>query len=165
MRAAYSLLTVASLLLVCPFALADQPPVDRDVEMALCKGANTQYDVTQCAGDVYEAADKELNAAYQAVLKKWANYPDVTGKLRQAQRDWLTYRDADVEARFAFEDSEGAMRGTAYPAAYAFYRASLARERTARLCQYLRGTAYGEVDRSACTDLVKHPYVIPAPTH
>jgi uncharacterized protein YecT (DUF1311 family) len=140
-------------------ARADQPPPDQAVVAQFCAKATTQYDMNQCAGQISGAADKELNATYQAVLRKWAAYPELIAKLRQAQRAWLSYRDADLAARFA--NSQGPDRGTAYPAAYAFYQASLERERTARLCDYLRGDAYGEQDSAPCADLVRHPFVVP----
>ncbi|MCP1374394.1 lysozyme inhibitor LprI family protein [Dyella lutea] len=138
---------------------ADQPPADNAVVAKFCAKAASQYDMNQCAGRVGKAADEELNATYQAVLRKWAAYPKMIAKLRQAQRAWLSYRDADLAARFA--DSEGPDRGTAFPAAYALYQASLERERTARLCDYLRGDAYGEQDSAPCPDLVRHPFVVP----
>lgn len=138
---------------------ADQPPADDAVVAQFCAKATTQYDMNQCAGQVSGAADRELNATYQAVLKKWAAYPEMIAKLRKAQRAWLNYRDADLAARFA--DSQGPDRGTAFPAAYALYQASLERERTARLCDYLRGDAYGEQDSAPCADLVSHPFVVP----
>ncbi|MGN6228810.1 lysozyme inhibitor LprI family protein [Dyella sp. KULCS107] len=141
-------------------ARADRPPADATVVARFCAKAASQYDINQCAGKVGKAADQELNATYQAVLKKWAAYPDMINKLRQAQRAWLSYRDADLAARFA--GSDGPSRGTAYPAAYALYQASLERERTARLCSYLRGTAYGEQDSAPCADLVRDPAVVPS---
>lgn len=155
--ALFAVLVVGSLL-AAP-ARADQPPADDAVVARFCAKATTQYDMNQCAGQISGAADKELNATYQAVLKKWAAYPAMIAKLRKAQRAWLSYRDADLAARFA--DSEGPDRGTAFPAAYALYQASLERERTARLCDYLRGYAYGEQDSASCADLVRHPFVVP----
>jgi uncharacterized protein YecT (DUF1311 family) len=155
------ILLAACLLLVAAAVQADQPPADQQIVDHYCAKANTQADINQCAGDAASAADQELNATYQAVLKKWAAYPAMIDKLRLSQRQWLSYRDADLKARFAIEDAEGAGRGTAYPAAYAFYQASLERERTARLCEYLRGAAYGERDSAPCAELVKHPFVVP----
>ncbi|HTV85675.1 MAG TPA: lysozyme inhibitor LprI family protein [Dyella sp.] len=149
------------MLLIACAVQADQPPSDQQIVDRYCAKADTQADMNQCAQDAVSAADKELNATYQAVLKKWAAYPVMLDKLRQSQRQWLSYRDADLKARFAIEDGEGAERGTAYPAAYAFYQASLERERTARLCEYLRGTAYGERDSAPCAELVKHPLIVP----
>ncbi|WP_017461298.1 lysozyme inhibitor LprI family protein [Dyella ginsengisoli] len=155
---AFFAVLVLGSLLVTP-ARADQPPADSAVVARFCAKAATQYDMNQCAGQVGEAADKELNATYRAVLKKWAAYPEMIAKLRKAQRAWLSYRDADLAARFA--NAEGPDRGTAYPAAYALYQAGLERERTARLCDYLRGDAYGEQDSAPCADLVRHPFVVP----
>ncbi|WP_430388362.1 lysozyme inhibitor LprI family protein [Dyella sp. 20L07] len=157
----FALLASLLLIAVAFAAKADQPPVDREVEATFCANAKTQLDMTQCAGTAADAADRDLNATYQAVLKKWANFPGMIEKLRASQRAWLAYRDADIASRFANADAEGANRGTAYPAAYGFYRAGLERERTARLCEYLRGDAYGERDSAPCADLVRHPLIVP----
>ena len=140
---------------------ADQPQSDRQIVDHYCAKANTQFDMNTCASAALNDADRQLNDTYQAALKKWAAFPDMIGKLRQSQRTWLAYRDTDLKARFAIEDAEGPNRGTAYPSAYALYKAGLEFERAARLCGYLRGTAYGEQDSASCADLVKHPSVVP----
>jgi uncharacterized protein YecT (DUF1311 family) len=159
-----AILTIAALLVAClasQSARADQPPADDKSEARFCASADTQADMDRCSADVLHAADAELNATYQAVLKKWAAYPAMIEKLRQTQRSWLAYRDADLASRFANADAEGPDRGSAYPAAHNLYSASLERERTARLCEYLRGDAYGERDRAPCADLVRQPLVVP----
>jgi uncharacterized protein YecT (DUF1311 family) len=159
-----AILAIAVLLVACLAsqpAKADQPPADDKSEAPFCANANTQMDIDRCSADALHAADSELNATYQAVLKKWAAYPAMIEKLRLTQRSWIAYRDADLASRFANADAEGADRGSAYPAAFNFYSASLERERTARLCEYLRGDAYGERDRAPCTDLVRQPLVVP----
>ena len=154
-------MTVLLSLGVAALARADQPPIDATVEKQFCANATTQADVNQCAAVEMSTADRELNATYQAALRKWAAFPGMIQKMRESQRAWLAYRDADLKARFAIEDADGPNRGTAYPAAYAFYQASLERERTSRLCEYLRGAAYGERDSAPCADLVKHPLIVP----
>jgi uncharacterized protein YecT (DUF1311 family) len=141
-------------------AQADQPQSDQQIVDHYCANANTQMDMNTCAAAALSDADRQLNVTYQAVLKKWAAYPDMIAKLRLAQRNWLSYRDADIAARFAIADQDKA-RGTAYPMAHTLYQAGLEFERTARLCEYLRGDAYGERDNAPCADLVAHPTVVP----
>lgn len=66
-----------------------------------CANAMAQMDLNQCAYDDWEAADGELNDAYQEamdLLRDWdANLPaDEQGgaeALREAQRAWITFRD------------------------------------------------------------------------
>lgn len=157
-----TVLLAFALLCVAGSASADQPMSDQQVVDHYCAKASTQVDMDACAGNALSDADRQLNATYQTVLKKWGAFPDMIAKLRQSQRDWLAYRDADIKARFAIEDAESVVdRGSAYPAAHAFYQAGLEFERTARLCEYLRGAAYGERDPSPCADLVKRPLVMP----
>jgi uncharacterized protein YecT (DUF1311 family) len=52
----------------------------------------------------FEQADVELNKTYEALLKK---LPDAEGKekLKQSQRAWLAFRDA--EAAFASDQARG----------------------------------------------------------
>lgn len=66
-----------------------------------CANAMAQMDLNQCAYDDWEAADAELNDAYQDamdLLRDWdENLPaDEQGgaeALREAQRAWITFRD------------------------------------------------------------------------
>ncbi|WP_284322360.1 lysozyme inhibitor LprI family protein [Dyella acidisoli] len=138
--------------------MSDQQVVDR-----YCAKANTQRDMDECSAAALSDANHQLNATYQAVLKKWAAFPAMTTKVRQAQRGWLTYRDADVAAHFAIADQDRAAgtAGTAYPMARNLYQTGLVLERVARLCEFLRGDAYGERDNASCADLVAHPTVVP----
>jgi uncharacterized protein YecT (DUF1311 family) len=144
-------------------AHADQPLSDQQIVNHYCAKANTQRDMDACSAAALSDADRQLNATYQAVLKKWAAFPAMSTKLRQAQRNWLAYRDADIAARFAIADQDKATgtAGTAYPTAHNLYQAGLDLERSARLCEYLRGDAYGERDDAPCADLVAHPTVVP----
>lgn len=67
-----------------------------------CSNAMTQYEMNQCAQIDWETADVDLNEAYaeaMAQLKAWdADLPpELQGgaaKLREAQRAWITFRDA-----------------------------------------------------------------------
>jgi uncharacterized protein YecT (DUF1311 family) len=71
-----------------------------------CSRAVTQLDMNLCARLDWEAADAELNLAYEAALETAAeadaSFPnDVEAALRAAQRAWLPYRDAACEAEAA----------------------------------------------------------------
>lgn len=141
-------------------ASADQSMSYQQIEDHYCPKAGTQVYMTVCAGDALSDADRQLNATYQAVLKKWGAFPDMVAKLRQSERDWLVYRDADIKARFAVSDASP-FQGSDSAEIHSFYRAGLEFERVARLCEYLRGGPDGERDSSPCADLVKHPLVVP----
>jgi uncharacterized protein YecT (DUF1311 family) len=71
-----------------------------------CTNPVTQLDMNQCAYADWEAADADLNSAYQAamaLLKDWdTNLPEDerggTEALKEAQRAWITFRDMACEA-------------------------------------------------------------------
>jgi uncharacterized protein YecT (DUF1311 family) len=66
--------------------------------------AQSQPEMNGQAAKDFEKADTELNKTYEALLRK---LPDAEGKekLKQSQRAWLTFRDA--EAAFASDQARG----------------------------------------------------------
>lgn len=90
-------LALIPLLLLAPAAGAQE--VD-------CENAMAQVEMTFCARQEYEAADAALNAAYKqarAAMKAIdANLPEdergAETSLLDAQRAWITYRDAACTA-------------------------------------------------------------------
>lgn len=71
-----------------------------------CGRSVTQIEMNDCALLDWEAADEELNFAYEAALETAAeadaSYPNgVEEALREAQRAWVPYRDAVCEAEAA----------------------------------------------------------------
>ncbi|MGH6873317.1 MAG: lysozyme inhibitor LprI family protein [Rhizomicrobium sp.] len=74
-----------------------------------CGGLTVQADMTQCAGDNYEAADARLNGVYRQSM---AALPDDAAKkgLRDAERAWIRYRDRHCE-----EDTAGEKGGSIWP--------------------------------------------------
>lgn len=69
---------------------------------AACDTGAARYEDASCASLAFDQADRELSKAYQMLL----SHQDEEGKrrLREAQRAWIVWRDAD--ARFA-ASSEG----------------------------------------------------------
>jgi len=84
------------------FACLALPAAAQEVD---CENPVTQMEMNQCAHDDWEAADAELNAAYQramTLVKGWdADLPEAeqggAEALRQAQRAWITFRDKACE--------------------------------------------------------------------
>jgi uncharacterized protein YecT (DUF1311 family) len=72
-----------------------------------CRTRNT-VEINQCAQQTLARRDKELNAAYQALLRSLtpadkANGVDYAGTrklLQQAQRSWVQFRDNDCKAKY-----------------------------------------------------------------
>lgn len=96
-----------------------------------CVATTSQNEMTLCAEQDWNAADADLNTVYKqamAVLKDIdANLPDGEGAnfLRQAQRDWITFRDNACAA-----EAYPMHGGTAEPMVIYGCRARLTRERT-----------------------------------
>lgn len=91
-----------------------------------------------CARDEFNAADKKLNQVYQRLLAAGAKEPRFIANLRTAQKAWIKFRDASLDARFACEDQDhricwGSMIQLDWPA----YKTTLTRERTEQLNKLL----------------------------
>ena len=86
----------------------------------------------------WRPADKELNAAYRKLLDAGTREPTFIANLRTAQKAWIKFRDASLEARFACENQDnricwGSMIQLDWPA----YKTMLTRERTEQLNKLL----------------------------
>lgn len=57
-----------------------------------CDGRGSQTDLNLCAGENFKQADADLNAVYVKLLKKISAAGQ--SKLREAQKSWIAYRDA-----------------------------------------------------------------------
>ena len=89
------ILTVAAVVFAAGFAGAAQAqPLD-------CSNAMTQMDMNACVALDFDAADKDLNAAYaraRSAMRRIdgelaASQVGAEAALRAAQRDWITFRD------------------------------------------------------------------------
>ena len=96
-----------------------------------CDSAKTQMEMTHCSAQAYQAADDELNEAYQRLVDRLEHNSASLEKLREAQRQWIGFRDAEC----AFESSavEG---GSAQPMIRNFCLESLTQTRTQTLLEY-----------------------------
>ena len=106
-----------------------------------CPEAGSQNETTFCAEQEWNAADADLNLAYQAALAYLKQIDADLAKadrggvdfLRQAQRDWISFRDNACAAE-AFPMHGG----SAEPMAIYACRARLTRERAEALA-YISG--------------------------
>lgn len=99
---------------------------------ALAPGAaaQTQLDLNDRAQSRYLAADRELNRTYGALRARLS--PTAAALLRDAQRLWIDFRDAECRLRIS-----GLRGGSASPMIYAQCREELTRLRTRQLNDYL----------------------------
>lgn len=83
-----------------------------------CATQRNTIEVNECAAGKLAAKDKELNAAYDKLMKSLApkykedttDYAAIKEKLVEAQRDWIKFRDNDCDAKYRLNAS-GTVRG------------------------------------------------------
>jgi uncharacterized protein YecT (DUF1311 family) len=132
--------------LVCAHCLLPRTSQAEATKANCYDEAHTQVELNSCAGEEYAVADAELNRVYQGVLARYKDDSKFIAKFRASQRAWLTYRDAEFEAKFPHADESKSTHfyGSIFPMCAAQYRAQLTRERIARLREWLDGTEEGD---------------------
>jgi uncharacterized protein YecT (DUF1311 family) len=108
MKLSAILFFVASLAPASAFAESAEP----------CATQRNTIEINECAAGKLAAKDKELNAAYDKLLKTLApkykedttDYAAIKEKLVDAQRDWIKFRDNDCDAKYRLNAS-GTIRG------------------------------------------------------
>lgn len=86
-----------------------------------CATQNNTLEINACGKLTLEKKDKELNAAYQQLMKRLVsegkgddtNYAEVKKHLTEAQRSWIKFRDSDCKGMLTFYES-GTIRGSVY---------------------------------------------------
>ena len=93
--------------------------------------ATTQLEMNQCAGEEFKEADSELNRIYQQVLSKYGEDADKVARIKEAEKAWVAFRDADIGV--FFPESERAERGSAFLMCRTLHLARLTGERVRQL--------------------------------
>ena len=65
-----------------------------------CKEDGNQMEMNKCAYDDFQTADKELNKVYKELRVAKKDDKLFLKNLKTAQKAWLVYRDADLDAQF-----------------------------------------------------------------
>lgn len=85
-----------------------------------CKSPMTTADMNACAGQDLKKVEAELNAVYKDVIKSlsgkdsdYENAAEIKGKLVEAQRAWIKFREADCEA-VRLQNQLGSIGGVMY---------------------------------------------------
>jgi uncharacterized protein YecT (DUF1311 family) len=68
--------------------------------------ATTQMGMNTCASEEAARVDGRLNDVYHKLLAAAAKQPDAVDKIKGAERAWIAYRDAYVEAMYPAKDKE-----------------------------------------------------------
>lgn len=74
----------------------------------------TQADMNEAARVEYTTADTELNRVYQQILQAHKADLEFVLKFKTAQRAWIVFRDAHIQALYPAADKRRAY-GTVYP--------------------------------------------------
>lgn len=118
--------------------LAGLSMLSTNVSAEGCNPEGTQMEMNQCAADDYAKADKALNDVWKALMAKEKENKAYTNKLREAQRAWIAFRDAEVAAMYACaEENPRFCWGSMYPLLYNTELATLTEARTKTLKSYL----------------------------
>jgi uncharacterized protein YecT (DUF1311 family) len=86
-----------------------------------CANEENTIEINNCLDRVLKAKDRELNEAYQSLLKHLSrsdatdkiDYPGVRKELADAQRAWIVFRDSDCSALYKYWET-GSIRGIKY---------------------------------------------------
>ncbi len=135
-------LTVAACAIL---AIGMAQPAIAQAETASCfEQAKNQGETNRCASQDVGAADAELNAVYQRLQSLYAGEPEFLEKLKLAQRAWIAFRDAELEARFPAKD-KAVSYGSMFPTCAGSVLAELTRKRIAQLTVWIDGVPEGDV--------------------
>ena len=122
-------LVVAFLMTVISFACFAQ---DSAEYRACSNKANTQSEMTACASDEAARVDAKLKTTYRALLARVTSQPEALAKIKAAERAWIAYRDAYIEATYPAKDKATEF-GSIYPLEVTLLQAKLTRRQVAAL--------------------------------
>jgi uncharacterized protein YecT (DUF1311 family) len=107
-------------------------PLDKQFAACLDSAENqTTIGISACAVRAREAWDKELNMNYKLVMSKLSK--EAQEKLKQAQRNWIAYRDKELELCYSLY---GSLEGTIWSNVSANRQAEITRTRALELKAY-----------------------------
>jgi uncharacterized protein YecT (DUF1311 family) len=99
--------------------------------------AKTQAAMNVCASNEVTRADEELNRVYKKLLSNATKQPDAADKIKAAERAWVSYRDAFIEAMYPATNKQ-AEYGSIYPMEAALLRAKLTKRQVSALNELMR---------------------------
>lgn len=105
--------------------------------------SQTQDAMSKDACAQAKQADAALNKTYTQIQKEYAKELPFVRKLRIAQRAWVAYRDAQIEALYPNPDKRTSY-GTVYPTCRCAALARLTALRTEELKKWIDGAQEGD---------------------
>lgn len=94
--------------------------------------AKTQGEMNACASDEAARVDAQLNDVYRKLLSQAASQQEAVAKIKAAERAWIAYRDAYMDAMYPAKDKQ-AEYGSIYPMEADLLRAKLTQQQVAAL--------------------------------
>ena len=114
---------------------------DSDSYRACNQKAKTQSEMDGCANQEATRLDAELNRIYSNLLSKASAQPEAAAKIETAEKAWIAYRDAYMEAMYPAADKRSEY-GSIYPMDADLLRAKLTKQHIADLIEMSQ--QYGE---------------------
>jgi uncharacterized protein YecT (DUF1311 family) len=105
--------------------------------------AQTQGEMNAETAGEFQAADKQLNSIYQEILSNYADDEAFIASLKEAQRCWIAFRDAQLKMKYP--DREPGYYGSILPSCQAMYLTELTQDRTKTLQVWIDGVQEGDV--------------------
>jgi uncharacterized protein YecT (DUF1311 family) len=99
--------------------------------------AKTQNDMNVCAREEAERVDAQLNDVYHKLLSQAASEQEAVAKIKAAERAWIAYRDAYMDAMYPAKDKQTEY-GSIYPMDAELLRAKLTQQQIAALKELLQ---------------------------
>ncbi|RYY41216.1 MAG: DUF1311 domain-containing protein [Chitinophagaceae bacterium] len=109
----------------------------------------TQAELNATALKEYREADRQLNAAYKAVLQRYKQDAVFIKNLKAAQLQWIRFRDAEMKMKYP--DRPRGYYGSVQPMCWSAYITHLTQQRLQTLKQWIDGVAEGD----ACAGSVR----------
>lgn len=125
--------------LVLVFLLVSSPSFAQNSApyRACTEKAKTQAEMNTCASQEAGRIDVQLNDEYHKLLSKVASQPEAVAKIKAAERAWIAYRDAYIEAMYPAKNKQ-AEYGTIYPMEADLLRAKLTQQHLTALKELLQ---------------------------
>jgi uncharacterized protein YecT (DUF1311 family) len=99
--------------------------------------AMTQLAINACASQEADRVDASLNTTYRQLLTKAKSEHNAVPKIKTAERDWIAYRDAYIEATYPATDKRTEY-GSMYAMDVALLRAKLTQLHLADIQELLK---------------------------
>lgn len=105
--------------------------------------AQTQGEMNAETAGEFQAADKQLNSIYQEILSNYADDEAFIASLKEAQRCWIAFRDAQLKMKYP--DREPGYYGSIQPMLETIYLTELTKDRIKALQVWIDGVQEGDL--------------------